>query len=146
MRASNGTHRVRRWLIIEKNAASTVDLQIDEAGCKQRTGRHDFGCPVTCTMMMRCDALNHSTIDHDERIIVPSISIENTVSRNCQLSSLGMFGWFLTHGSLPNWPVGRPDRSLAELQNARLGDRYAIIRTELRSASTIPETCVRALS
>src|SRR5215210_793481 len=141
MCSSNGTHRVRRWLIIEKNAAPTVDLQVDEAGCKYRTGRHSFAGPVTRTMMMRRDALNHSTIDQDDRIIVPSISIENAVSRNCRLSSLGVFGWFLNHGSLPHWPVGQARFTLAELQDARLGDRYAIIRTELRQRATVPETC-----
>jgi hypothetical protein len=96
-------------------------------------------------MMMRRDPLNHSAIYQDDRIVVPSISVENTVSRNCQLSPLGVFGWFLTHGSLPYRPVGRPDRSLAELQDARLGDRYAIIRTELRQLATVPETCAHSV-
>jgi hypothetical protein len=40
-------HRVRRWLIIEKNAAATVDLQVDEPGRKHRPERHDLGGPVT---------------------------------------------------------------------------------------------------
>jgi hypothetical protein len=93
MCSSNGAHRVRRWLIIEKNAATTVDLQVDEAGRKDRPGRHDFGWPVTRTLT-RSDALNHPTIDQDDRPIVPSISIENTVSRNCQLGSSRVFGWF----------------------------------------------------
>src|SRR5882672_6928138 len=116
MCSSNGAHRVRRWLIIEKNAATTVDLQVDEAGRKHRPGRHDFGWPVTrshavrddaCARhdfgwpvtrtLTRSDALNHPTIDQDDRPIVPSISIENTVSRNCQLGSSCVFGWFWTH-------------------------------------------------
>jgi hypothetical protein len=72
-------------------------LQVDEAGRKHRPGRHDFGWPVIRTLIARRDALNHPTIDQDDRIIVPSISIENTVSRNCQLRSAGVFGWFQTH-------------------------------------------------
>jgi hypothetical protein len=106
MCSSNGAHRVRRWLIIEKNAAATVDLQVDEAGRKHRPGRHDFGWPVIRTLVTRRDALNHPTIDQDDRAIVPSISIENTVSRNRQLGSSGVFGWFQTHrltSSLADW-------------------------------------------
>ena len=97
MCSSNGAHRVRRWLIIEKKAAATVDLQVDEAGRQHRPGRHNFGRPVIRTLITRRDALNHSTIDQDDRIIVPSISIENTVSRNCQPVSSRVFGWFLTY-------------------------------------------------
>jgi hypothetical protein len=106
MCSSNGAHRVRRWVIIEKNAAATVDLQVDEAGRKHRAGRHNFGWPVIRTLITRRDALNHPTIDQDDRIIVPSISIENTVGRNCQLGSSGVFGWFQTHrlsSSLAGW-------------------------------------------
>src|SRR5258707_1423947 len=97
MSSSNGAHRVRRWLIIEKNAAAAVDLQVDEAGRKHRPGRHDFGWPVSHTLIARRDALNHPAIDQDDRIMVPSISIENTVSRNCRLGCWGVFGWFQTH-------------------------------------------------
>src|SRR3981189_2795685 len=106
MSSSNGAHRVRRWLIIEKNAAATVDLQVDEAGCKHRPGRHNFGWPVTRTLITWRDALNHPTIDQDDRIIVPSMPIENTASRNCQLGCSGLFGWFQTHrltSSLASW-------------------------------------------
>jgi hypothetical protein len=127
MCSSNGAHRVRRWVIIEKNAAATVDLQVDEAGRKHRPGRHHFGGPVIrtlitrrdalnhptvdqddriITLITRRDALNHPTVDQDDRIIVPSTSIENTVGRNCQLGSSGVFGWFQTHrliSSLASW-------------------------------------------
>jgi hypothetical protein len=97
MRSSNGAHRFRRRRIIEKNAAATVDLQVDEAGRKHCPGRHKFGWPVTRSLITRRDTLNHPTIDHDDRIIVPSISVENAVSRNCQLGSSDVFGWFWTH-------------------------------------------------
>src|ERR1700676_1277597 len=97
MCSSDRAHRVWRWLIIEKNAAATVDLKIDEAGRKHRPGRHNFGCPVTRALIARCDALNHPPIDHDDRIIVPTMSIENAVSRNCQLGLPGVFGWLRTH-------------------------------------------------
>jgi hypothetical protein len=50
MCSSNGPHRVRRWLIIEKNAAATVDLQVDEAGRKHRRGRHNFGWGLMVSM------------------------------------------------------------------------------------------------
>jgi hypothetical protein len=106
MCSSNGAHRVRRWLIIEKKAAATIDLQVDEAGRQHRPGRHNFGWPVIRTLITRRDALNHPTIDQDDRIVVPSISIENRVSRNCQLGSSGVFGWFQTHrrsSSLAGW-------------------------------------------
>jgi hypothetical protein len=72
-------------------------LQIDEAGREHRSDRHNFGWPVTCTLITRRDTLNHPTIDQDDGIIVPPISIENTVSRNCKLRSSGVFGWFWTH-------------------------------------------------
>src|SRR6266571_3327206 len=106
MGASNGAHRLRRRLIIEKNAAAPVDLQIDEAGRKHRRGRHDFDWPVSRTLITRRDALNHPTIDQDDRIIVPSITIENTASRKCQPGAPGVFGWFQTHrlsSSLAGW-------------------------------------------
>jgi hypothetical protein len=80
MGSCNGAHRFRRWLIIEENAAATIDLQVDEAGRKHRSGRHNFGWPATRILVTRRDALNHPPIDQDDRIIVPSISIENTVS------------------------------------------------------------------
>jgi hypothetical protein len=92
MCSGNGAHRVRRWLIIEKKAAAAVYLQVDEAGRQHRPRRHNLGWPVIRTLITRRDALNHSTIDQDDRIIVPSISIENTVSRNCQPGSSGVFG------------------------------------------------------
>src|ERR1700737_3090788 len=102
MCSSNGAHRVRRWLIIEKKAAATVDLQVDEAGRQHRPGRHNFGWPVIRTLITRRDALNHPTIDRDDRIIVPSISIENTVTRNCRLVVWGGFAWFQPHPLLPS--------------------------------------------
>jgi hypothetical protein len=97
MGSSNGAHRVRRWFIIEEKAAAAVDLQIDEAGRKQGPGRHRFDWPVTRSLISRRDTLNHPTINQDDGIIVPSISIENTLSRNCKLKSAGVFGWFWTH-------------------------------------------------
>jgi hypothetical protein len=106
MGSSNGAHRVRRRLIIEKNAAAAVDLQVDEAGRKHRPGRHHFGWPVIRILITRRDAPNRPTIDQDDRIIVPSISIENTVGRNGQLGSLGVLGWLQTHrltSSLAGW-------------------------------------------
>jgi hypothetical protein len=106
MRSSNRSHRIGCWVIVEKNAAATIDLQVDEAWRKHRPGRHNFGWPVARALITRGDALNHPTIDQDGRIIVPSISIENTVSRNRQLGSSGVFGWFQTHrltSSLAGW-------------------------------------------
>ena len=79
MCSSNGAHRVRRWLIIEENAATAIDLQINEAGREHRSGRHDFGLPVPRTRITRRDTLNNPTLDQDDRIIVPPISIENAV-------------------------------------------------------------------
>ena len=116
MCSSNGEHRVRRWLIIEKNAAATADLQVDEARRKHRPGRHTLGWQVTRTLIARHDAMDHPTIDQDDRAIVPSISIENTVSRNYQLvSSLGSAGF----GPMPYFLTGRtvdPIDPSAELQ------------------------------
>src|SRR6266436_3521602 len=110
MGSSNGAHRVRRWLIIEENAAAAIDLQIDEAGREHRSGRHDFGWPVTRTLITRRDTLNHPTIDQDDRIIVPSNSIENTISRNCKLRSAGVFGWFWAHRLTSSLPIRSADR------------------------------------
>ena len=80
MGSSNGAHRLPRWRIIEKNAAAAVDLQVDEARREHRPGRHNFGWPVTRALIMRRDSLNQLAIDQDDRIIMPSISIENTLS------------------------------------------------------------------
>ena len=93
----NRAHRIRRWLIIEENAAATVDLQVDEAGRKHRPGRHDLGGPVIRSLIARRDALNYPMVDQDDRIIVPPISIENTITRNCQFGRLGVFGCLWTH-------------------------------------------------
>jgi hypothetical protein len=106
MCSSNGAHCVRRWFIIEKNAATTVDLKVDKAGRKHRPGGHGFGWPVVRTLITRHDALNHPTVDQDDRIIVPSASIENTISRDCRLASSGVFGGFHTHclaSSMAGW-------------------------------------------
>jgi hypothetical protein len=94
MCSSNRAHRVRRWLIIEKNPAATVDLQVDEAGRKHRSRRHNFGRPATRTLITGRDALNCSIIDHDHGIAVPTISIENAVSRNSRRAASGVAGWF----------------------------------------------------
>src|SRR6267142_7209274 len=59
MRSSNRSHRIGCWVIIEKNAAATIDLQVDEAWRKHRPGRHNFGWPVTRVLITRRDALNH---------------------------------------------------------------------------------------
>ena len=100
--------------IIEKNAAAAIDLQVDEAGRKHRSGRHNFGWPVIphsrSRGAMRLNA-SHAAIKMT-RIIVPSVSIENAVSRNCQLGSFGRVR--LVAGPsphFPHWPVGRPDQS-----------------------------------
>src|SRR6266852_458419 len=133
MCSSNGAHRVRRWLIIEKNAAATVDLQVDEAGRKHRPGRHSFGWPVSRTLITRRDALDHPTIDQDHRIIVPTMTIENTVSRNCQPGCSGVFGWIQTHrltSSLAGWQARSIRRPNCRMH--RLGARYTIMRAELR--------------
>src|ERR1700737_833328 len=97
MCSSNGAHRVRRWPIIEKNSAATVDLQVDEAGRKHRPGRHNFGWPVTRTLITRRDALNHPTIDQDDRAIVPSISIKKRVTENSNRVFSRVCGWFGPH-------------------------------------------------
>src|ERR1700726_26846 len=97
MCSGDGAHRVRRWVIIEKNAAAPIDLQVDEAGCKHRSGPHNFNWPVSHTLVTRRNAPNSPTIYEDDRIIVPLISIENTVSRNCQLRSSGVFRGFWNH-------------------------------------------------
>ena len=119
----NRTHRVGRWLVIEENAAATVDLQVDEAGRKHRPGRHGFDVPVACSLIARRDALNYLMIDQDDRIIVPSVSIENTISRNCRFGRSGLFGWLWTH---------RLTSSLA-----------SIVRAELRWLTNVPEGTAR---
>jgi hypothetical protein len=43
MRPGDGTHCVRRWLIIEENATAAIDLQVDEPRREYRSGRHNFG-------------------------------------------------------------------------------------------------------
>jgi hypothetical protein len=140
MCSSNSAHRFRRWIIIEKNTAATIDLEVDEAGRKHGTGRHNFGWPVTRSLITRGDALNHPTIDQEDRMIMPSISIENTVSRNCQLGSSGVFGWFQTHRL--NFLTGRlvgPSVRWPNCTMHRLGVRYAIMRAELRELANVPE-------
>jgi hypothetical protein len=94
MCSSNRAHRVQRWIIIEKNPAATADLQVDEAGRKHRSRWHNFGQPVTRNLITWRDALNRATIDHDHGIIVPTMSIENAVGRNCRWGSSGVSGWF----------------------------------------------------
>jgi hypothetical protein len=94
MRAGNGAHRSRRWVIIEENAAASIDLQVDEAGRKHRSGRHNFNWPISRTLVTRRNAPNHPTIYEDDRVIAPSISIENAVRRNCKLGSSGVFRVF----------------------------------------------------
>jgi hypothetical protein len=65
-----------RWIIIEKIPAVTVGLQVDEAGRKHRSSRwHALGRPVTRTPITWRDALNHSMINHDHGIVVPTWSI-----------------------------------------------------------------------
>jgi hypothetical protein len=114
MGSSNRAHRVRRWVIIEKDAAATVDLQVDEAGRKQRPRWHNFDRPVIRIAITRRNALNHSTIDHDQGIVVPPMAIENAVSRDCRRAASGISVWFWTHCLAS---------SLAKLQADQSADR-----------------------
>ena len=140
MGSRNGAHRLERWLVIEKNAAAAIDLQVDEAGRKHCPGRHDFRRPVTRALTTRRDALNHPTIDQDDRIIVPSISIENTVSRNRQPGSSAVFGWFQAHRlTFLTGRLAGPIDLLADCIMHRRGARYAIMRAELREPANVPE-------
>jgi hypothetical protein len=84
MSSSNRAHRFQRWSIIEENAAAAVDLEVDETGRKDRPGWHEFGWPVTPALITRLNTPNHPVIDQEDRIIVPAMSIEDTVSRNCR--------------------------------------------------------------
>ena len=88
MRLGDGTHRVRRWLIIEENATAAIDLQVDKPRHEHRSGRHNFSWQTSRTLIAGCDRLNDPTCDQNDRMIVPSVSIENAVRRNCKL------GWF----------------------------------------------------
>jgi hypothetical protein len=90
MRLGDSTHRVRRWLIIEKNTTAAVDLQVDEPRREYRSRRHNFGWPATRTLTTGHDRLNDATSDQNERMIVPSVPIENTVRRNCKLGWCGL--------------------------------------------------------
>src|SRR5712672_2275597 len=93
MGSRNGAHPIRRRLIVEKNAAAPVDLQVDEARRKHRPGRHHFGWPVSRSLITRRDALNRPTIDQNDRIIVPAITIENTVGRDRRPGWWSVLGW-----------------------------------------------------
>jgi hypothetical protein len=106
MGSRNRAHCVRRWLVVEKNAAAAVDLQVDEAWRKHRAGRHHLDRTVTRALSARRDVLNDAAIDHDDRLVVPSKSIENTVRRNCQLGCSGVFGCFQTHRLLASSLAG----------------------------------------
>src|SRR5215210_9065796 len=97
MCSSNGAHRGRRWVIIEKNAAPAVDLQVDESRRKQCRWRHDFDWPVIRALVERGDAMDQSPINQEDRVIVPLVSIEDTAGRNCQPGPCRAFGWFQTH-------------------------------------------------
>src|SRR3954454_7390968 len=105
MCSSNGAHRVRRWLIVEKDAAASIDLQIDEAGGEHHSRRQNFSLPVTRTLITWRNTLNHPTIDYDDRFIMPSISIKDTVSRNCQLGSSRVVGRSRTHRPTSLLPI-----------------------------------------
>src|SRR5258705_5876563 len=111
MRPSNRAHRVRRWVIVEKDPAATVHLQVDEAGRKQRPRRHNIDWPLARTLTTRRDALNHSTVDYDQGIIVPTLSIENAVSRDCRRACSGISVWSWTH-CLASLPANLQARSI----------------------------------
>jgi len=97
MGSRNRAHRVRRRIIVEKDPAATVDLQVDEAGRKQRPRWHDVDRTVIRSLIPRRNALNNSTLDHDQGIIVPTMAIENAVSRDCGRAYSGISVWFWTH-------------------------------------------------
>ena len=86
MGPGDGAHRLRRWLVIEQNAAAAIDLQVDEAGREHHSPRYDLGWPAIRILTARRDTLNHSAVDQDDGIIVPSNSIEDMVRRNCKPS------------------------------------------------------------
>src|SRR3954462_4156719 len=107
----NCAHRVRRRIIVEQDSAATVDLQVDEAGRKQRPWWHDLDRTVIRSLIARRNALNHSTLDHDQGIIVPTMAIENAVGRDCGRACSGISIWFWTH-CLTSSPANLQVRSI----------------------------------
>ena len=133
-------HRLSCRFIIEKDPAATVDLQVDEPGRKHRSRWHQFGQPVTRTLIPRRDALNYSIVDHDHGIVVPAMSIENAISRNRRPATSRVSGWFKTHFFL-TLPIGAPDRSRCARRSMHA--RGAGIPAELRQLTSVPDGAVR---
>jgi hypothetical protein len=111
MGSRNRAHRVRRRIIVEKDPAATVDLQVDEAGRKQRPRGHDVDRTVIRSLITRRNPLNNSTLDNDQGIIVPTMAIENAVSRDCGRACSGISVWFWTH-CLTSSPANLQARSI----------------------------------
>jgi len=92
MGARDGAHRVRRRVVVQKNAAAAVDLQVDEARRQQRAGRHRFYGHFGINLAARGNALNQALTDQDGCIVVPSRSVEDSVGRNGGAPSLRWSG------------------------------------------------------
>ena len=114
-----------------KPGASTVPGGITSVG------------PLTRALVPRRDALNHPAIDQDHRIIVPSVSIEDTVGRNRQPGCSGCSAGSRPIASLPHWPAGGPIDPRLDAPARCAG---AIIAAELCDLTNVPEGCRQTVS
>ena len=79
MRSRNCAHRLRRRVVVEKNPAAAVDLQVDETRRQQRAGWHHFHVGFGIDLAARRDMLDQALTDQNGGIVVPSNSVKDAV-------------------------------------------------------------------
>src|SRR5262245_38559225 len=85
VRAGNGAHAVGCRLIIEQHTAAAVDLQIDETGSQERTGRNARLRPIGWDLTPGSKAHDAPVPDHHGGFAVPAMTVKNAVREDCVL-------------------------------------------------------------
>src|SRR4029077_16186902 len=82
VRPGNGAHAVGRRLIVEQNAATPVDLQIDEAGGQEDAAREARLRPIGGNLAPGTQSSDASVPDQHRGFGMPPVTVKNTVRQD----------------------------------------------------------------
>src|SRR5215471_5591655 len=103
MCARNRAHAIRRRLIVQKNAAAPIDLQIDKAGSKKGCPRKPCLRPIFRHLVPEPNSCNPSIPNHDRGPGMPAMAVEDTLRQDCVLFFAGRIVFDRAHRCPGGW-------------------------------------------
>jgi hypothetical protein len=82
MRPGNGAHALSRRLIIEENAAASINLQIDEAGGQNDPGREPLLRPIGGNLAQSANSNDAAITDQHRGFGTPPATVKNAVGQD----------------------------------------------------------------